>query len=238
MADAAVTEIAFGAGYDSHEAFTRAFRAAYGCSPREFRAQRRSEPGAGCARPHQIEIAAASGLHFATLPDPGSIFFPALITKEGAMNVEIKTMPPMRTATLRHIGPYNRISEAFARLGEIAGRSGLLRTRPTMLAIYHDDPDSTPEAELRSDAAITILQGAPVPEGLVERQVAGGRYACAVHLGPYEQLGDAWARLMGRWLPESGQRIDDDGVSYEIYRNTPADVAPEKLVTELYVPLA
>jgi AraC family transcriptional regulator len=41
---------------------------------------------------------------------------------------------------------------------------------------------------------------------------------------------------MGGWLPRSGQRMRD-GVSYEIYRNTPADVPKEELVTELYLPL-
>jgi AraC family transcriptional regulator len=49
------------------------------------------------------------------------------------------------------------------------------------------------------------------------------RAVCAhtVHVGPYEQLGDAWARLLGEWVPASGNRIGD-GVSYEIYLNTPA----------------
>ena len=47
----AVTEIAFDAGYETHEAFTRAFRAAYSTSPSGFRL--RTYP--------RIEIAAACG---------------------------------------------------------------------------------------------------------------------------------------------------------------------------------
>ena len=42
---------------------------------------------------------------------------------------------------------------------------------------------------------------------------------------------------MGGWLPESGHRIGS-GVTFEIYRNTPADTPKEELRTELYVPLA
>jgi len=56
-------------------------------------------------------------------------------------------------------------------------------------------------------------------------------------VGPYEQLGDVWARLLGEWVPASGHRISD-GVSYEIYLNTPGEVPKEQLRTELYVPLA
>src|SRR5262245_16370072 len=35
--EAPVTEVAFAAGYETHESFTRAFRLYYHCSPSEFR---------------------------------------------------------------------------------------------------------------------------------------------------------------------------------------------------------
>jgi AraC family transcriptional regulator len=106
-----------------------------------------------------------------------------------------------------------------------------------MLAIYHDDPETTPAAVLRAEAALVISPEAKVPPGLGERRVPGGRYARTLHVGPYEQLGDVWARFMGEWLPHSGHRMSD-GDSYEIYRNTPATAPQEKLETELYIPLA
>jgi AraC family transcriptional regulator len=152
------------------------------------------------------------------------------------MEVKIKDMPELRVATVRHVGPYNRISEAFARLGELANGTRLTEPGGTMLAVYHDDPETTPPSELRSDAALVIPAQAEVPRGLVEQRIPGGRYACTTHIGPYEQLGDSWARFMGEWLPQSGQRMKD-GVSYEIYRNTPMTAPKEKLETELYVPL-
>ena len=64
------------------------------------------------------------------------------------MDVETKERPELRVATVRHVGPYNQISEAFERLGTVAGRAGLFTGPPTMLAIYHDDPESTPEEQL------------------------------------------------------------------------------------------
>ena len=73
-----------------------------------------------------------------------------------------------------------------------------------------------------------------MPEGLVEQRIAAGRYACAVHVGPYEQLGDAWARFMGEWLPASGHRIGA-GASFEIYRNDPTKVPKQELRTDLYI---
>ncbi len=230
--DAAVTTIAFSAGYESHEAFTRAFRAAYGCSPSEYRQARRAER-ASCVRAPQIEIAARCSIHFR----PEGSREPFIIDQGAAMNVTIKQMPELRTATVHHVGAYSRISDAFARLGALAGPAGLITGKPTMLAIYHDDPETTPESELSSDAALVVAESSPIPKGLGEQRLAAGRYACASYVGPYEQLGDAWARFMGQWLPQSGERLTD-GTSFEIYLNTPMDVPKEELQTELYIPLA
>ena len=229
-----VTSIAFDAGYDTHEAFTRAFRDRFGCSPMDFRQSPTAE-GASRRRPYQIELAARSGIHF----DPSgfeerTVHF---IRGEKVMNVEIKDMKQIRTIAVRHVGPYSQISEAFGRLGQIAGHAGLLRDKPTMIAIYHDDPEITPERELRSDAAISVPEAVPVPEGTIEHRLPAGRYACTVHEGPYERLGDTWARFMGQWLPGSGHRIAGP-TGYEIYLNTPMDVPKDQLRTELYVQLA
>jgi AraC family transcriptional regulator len=220
-----ITDIAFGAGYETHEGFTRAFRAYYGTSPSGFK--RRKHP--------RIEIAAKCGVHFT--PEPGGSLFNPRDPGGNTMNVEIVEMPGMRLAAVPHVGPYNQIPLAFERLGEIAGSAGLLRQPDAaMLAMYHDDPESTPEQELRSHAAIVVPEEVPLPAGLVEQRLPAGRYAHTLHVGPYEQLGDAWARFMGEWLPASGHRIGD-GVSYEIYLNTPAEVPKEELRTEMYIPI-
>jgi len=152
------------------------------------------------------------------------------------MHVEIKDMPARRLATIRHIGAYNQIGEAFQRLGDLAGAGGLFRPGAEMLALYHDDPDATPPGQLRSDAGITVPDGLALPAGLAEQRVAAGRYACTVYVGPYDRLPDAWARLMGEWLPASQHRVGA-GASYEIYLNNPTNTPKEKLETEICVPI-
>ena len=230
--DLAVTTIAFAAGYETHEGFTRAFRQAYGGSPSSFR-QQASGLDIGCSRLPSIELAAPSGVHYRsqhlTIRFAGG---------ESAMDVTIEDMPELRVAAVRHLGPYSRISEAFARLGALAGPAGLVRPPDTMmLAIYYDEPETTPAAELRSDAGLTVPEGARLPEGLTEQRLAAGRYARFTHVGPYEGLPDAWARLMGHWLPKSGHRVGS-GLAFEVYRNDPRQVAPEALRTDLYLSIA
>ena len=153
------------------------------------------------------------------------------------MQVEIKEKPELRAAAVGHVGPYNQIGEAFGRLDAIVRPAGLLKPETQMIAIYHDDPESTPADQLRSDAAVTVSSGDAVPKGLSEQRVPAGRYACTTHVGPYEKLGDAWARFMGEWLPASGHRIGD-GVSYEVYLNSPMNEPDkQKLKTEMCVPI-
>jgi len=154
------------------------------------------------------------------------------------MEVEIKQMPELRVGTVHHAGPYNQIPEAFGRLNAIAQRAGLFRhPDAAMIAIYYDDPETTPQDQLRSDAAVTLPKDASLPEGLDDQRIEGGRYARTEHVGPYEKLGDTWARFLGEWLPASGNRIGT-GSMYEIYRNDPTKVPPSELRTELYISLA
>ncbi len=49
LGTAPVTSIAFDAGYESHEAFTRSFRAAFGLSPSQFRSSKQTPHHDRCA---------------------------------------------------------------------------------------------------------------------------------------------------------------------------------------------
>jgi AraC family transcriptional regulator len=105
-----------------------------------------------------------------------------------------------------------------------------------LVGIYHDDPSTTPEDKLRSDAAITVSEKTKIPVGLTEIAIPAGRYAHATHVGPYTGLGAVYAHIWKEWLPRSGEK-PGDGVSYEMYRNTPMTAKPHELVTDVYVPL-
>jgi DNA-binding transcriptional MerR regulator len=65
-------------------------------------------------------------------------------------------------------------------------------------------------------------------------QLPGGAFASLVHEGPYETLALAHHALFA-WVQERGH--ESAGAIWEFYRNDPADVAPEALVTEVAVPL-
>ncbi|MFT3695587.1 MAG: AraC family transcriptional regulator [Kofleriaceae bacterium] len=218
--DRAITQLAFDAGYETHEAFTRAFRKAYAHSPSEFRSRRIG----------RIEIPTKNGVHWRHV----NLIFQG----DTNMDATIETMPEMLVATVRHIGPYNQINQAFGKLDAIAGPAGLFAVPGVkIVAIYYDDPQTTPAAELRSDAGLAIPAGTNVPAGLGTEKLAAGRYAKTLHRGPYTTIGDTWSQLMGGWIPQHDLRIANN-VSFELYLNTPMNTKPEDLLTEIYVPVS
>jgi AraC family transcriptional regulator len=221
--DAGVIAIAFAAGYETHEAFTRAFRAAFGEAPSEYRRNPFARP----------LLAASCGVHF----DPGGTTRPFIPCDTGGhtMHVELRFFPALRLATVAHRGPYNQIGAAFSQLGDIAGRAGLFAyPGAMMIAAYHDDPEATPPAELRSEAAITVPDDVPLPSELGEMRLDAGTYACTTHIGPYAALGDAWTRFLGEALPAQ-HVIVADGPAYEIYKSDMRTTSPDALETELLV---
>jgi AraC family transcriptional regulator len=226
-----VTRIALEAGYETHESFTRAFRDAYAASPSALRARARAALEAGAEGP-AVELAARSGLHASGSGPPVTLH-----PEANAMHVEVLSLPLLQVVAVPHRGPYSAIGEAFARLDALVGPLGLEAEAVAMIALYHDDPESVPAAELRADAGLVVASELVLPEGLVALRIPEGRYARATHVGPYALLGDAWARLMGGWLPRSGHRLGP-GPSYERYHNTPLTAPPDELRTDLYVSLA
>lgn len=214
--------VALEAGFDSPESFCRAFRTAYGVPPSRFAA----ETG---GRWHPLP--APNGAHW---PDPAQGW--SLREPQGEpMQVEIRNEPGFRLAAIRHIGPYDRIGEAFDRLFAWAQSKGLPLRAP--IAVYHDDPSTTPEAELRSDAGIVVDTDFVADDPSIHvLEVPAQRCAVAIHRGPYEGLPESWAKFLGEWLPQSGEEVGE-GLCYERYLNDCLGLPPEELITEMVEPL-
>jgi AraC family transcriptional regulator len=97
------------------------------------------------------------------------------------------------------------IGSTFERLLAMAVGQGLLAATPRTFGIYYDDPAATPDRALRADACLAISDGRS-PSGELElREIRGGRYAVALHVGPYAELERPYRWLYGTWLSQSGE---------------------------------
>ena len=204
-----VAQVASMAGFGNTQSYLRAFRAAYGQSPTAFRKQ-----GALTSPYHPKSKG--------NLP-----MFP----------VNIETTPARRLLAVPHRGSYMEIAKAFEKLGVIIASRDLGPQIHGMIGVYYDDPSATKTADLRSHAGVVVDATLASVDGLEDVQLPGGRTAILRFKGHYSGLPAAYSHLYGTWLPGSGQEAGNSPV-FESYLNSPADTAPENLLTEICLPLA
>jgi AraC family transcriptional regulator len=217
-----VIAVALAAGYESHEAFTRAFRLTFGQSPAEFRLASRA-----------TWAVSPAGLHY----EAGGAVTHFRTQRGGVMEVTIKTLAPMRVAFVHHAGPYEEVGEAWDRLCLALGKEGWLGGEQKFIGVGYDDPAVTPPERVRYDACITVGEEFVPPEGIEVKTIEGGEYAAALHQGPYHEVSGVYSMLYGQWLPRSGRRMRNQP-ALEFYLNDPDSTEPLELLTEIYAPLA
>ena len=147
-----------------------------------------------------------------------------------------RVVPQLTVAALAHKGDYQTIPGTFVRLVTMAGALGLFGAETRSFGIYYDDPSATPVEALRSEACITVPDDWAPSGDLERREIRGGRYAVVSHVGPYAELGRAYAWLYGTWLAESGEEAAD-APCVEAYLNDARFVPAAELRTEIWLPL-
>ena len=217
-----IIDIALEAGYEAHESFTRAFRAAFGCPPRAFR----------MAENLETRIAAAVSL----ANEGEEVRFTPLYAEHSHLQVEVRELPPRRIAFLRHQGSYSNVGETWESLIDWVGRECLFGPRTLYFGLSWDDPDVTPPEKCRYDACVTVDESVEPAAEIGITTLPGGRYAVTLHEGPYNRLSEAYLALLGGWFPSQGYEVGEPpGV--ENYLNDPDSTDPEDLLTEIMMPI-
>jgi len=242
-----VTEIALDCGFSGSAAFARAFKDAFGVSASQYRktgGPLQSKVGKTHSNPGEPEGKGWKDFgpfsHTIDLTNGIQIWRCAMSNKR-EVTIEVKELPEMPIAYVRHIGAYKGNSALFERLfGKLcgwAGPRGLIRPPQTQfLCVYYDDPDVTEDDRLRVDVAMTVPKDTQVDGEVGKNIIPAGKYA----VGRFELLShefeEAWGGIMGGWLPQSGYQCDDRPC-VEIYRNDPKQHPEGRCIVDICVPV-
>lgn len=206
-----IINIALGAGFESHEAFSRAFKQVCGQSPSAFRRKAHWESFEN--PPQQIHVKG-----------------------EKIMTTTIKELPARRLALIEHHGDPMRLSDTLDKLITWAKAQPIeLKPKPgeAFGLGYHDPREVKPEA-FRFDLALSVPQHFPLNDQVVERVLPAGRYAVTTHKGSRDNIGDTIYSLYRNWLPQSGEELGDLPCIF-CYHNFDHEVAETELLTDIWV---
>lgn len=214
-----VTDIALTAGYETPDAFARAFRQRFGQSPSKFRKSPDWVPWLAAFQP--LNTARSKIMKTTFTPD----------------QVVIREVEPVRVAVFEHRGNPGSIDttvQQFIAWRKAAGLSP--QTNPTF-NIWHSEQHPADPADFSMDLCAGLgadqkirITGETVKAG----EIPGGRCAVLRVTGDLHKLEPAALYLYRDWLPESGEEMRD----FPIYCQRFFPERPENdTVTELFLPL-
>ena len=104
------------------------------------------------------------------------------------------------------------------------------------VAIYPDEVEEGKSACFDAGAIFTPGTEPAAGDGLAYQTLPAGRWAVFQHVGPYDTLWQTWQAAYRDWLPTAGYELRD-AVPFEDYVDDPSQIAPEKLRTEIFIPI-
>ena len=203
-----IVDVALSVGFDSHEAFTRAFRRWSGRTPRAWRQAAKAGQAARLERNRNFQ---GDGCSFS--------------------EVWFEARPPTAVLAIRRLGPYGELNAPevraplWRRIAAWAAARGLVLGAERW-GLFPDDPTLTPPELQGADLCIPIPRPVPGDPRVRCLELAGGLYGKIGHLGPgqtliqgYRQLADAIRRspYAFREAPPVQVFFEDEPDRFEIW---------------------
>ncbi|MCX7746423.1 MAG: AraC family transcriptional regulator [Clostridia bacterium] len=219
-----IIDIALDYGYDSHEAFTRAFKNQFGITPSKYR-QRRKHNLFSYRLPVEEK-----DLHY--YQSGGITLTPQIVQKEPIRIVGIcgqTSIQENRTDLL-----WLKFTERMNEIRGIEGRG------------YYSICRYSPEVEVRDileDFTYTAFLGLEVenfehvPSGMETHVIPGGSYAVFSHKGNTSVAMETYRYIFGEWYPNTPYRLNGN-FDFEYYRERYIyGVDMEELELDIHIPV-
>lgn len=214
QSDEPVTAIAEKVGYDNVSSFSKAFKKRFDISPVEYRLK-------------AIDLLKTD---FMIIQQNAMKFLKDIQPK-------IKSLKAKRLIYAQALGAYDESSKkAWDQVCQYAKQKRLFGFRTEFIGISFDDPTVTDREKLRYNACLSVSKEVKPEAGIGVMEIPQGNYAIFTHKGPYEELNSSYNYIFGQWLSENKVNLRDEPCM-ENYLNSPDKTKPEKLLTEIMVPI-
>src|SRR5688572_3935415 len=180
-----ILTVALESGYDSHEAFTRAFREQFGQTPESVRAQRNLD---------NIKLVEAVNMNQPILKDIAEPRFEsrnAFLVAGLSARYDYETCGGGIPAQWQRFAPY---------IGNVPGQVG---TDAYGVRFNSDD------SGLDYACGVEVSDFSQLPPDLSRVRVPANRYAVFTHSGHVAAIRSTWYAIWNKWLPKSGHQLAD-----------------------------
>ncbi len=216
--DERVIDIALANGYESHEAFSRAFKKLFNKSPSDFRQSPDWTP-------------------WHSQYEPILKLRTKIVNQKTNFNVEIVDFPETLIATLEHRGSPSLLGNTIQKFIEWRKANRLSPSKCKIFNLVYHDPNITVPEDYRFDVCCSIEQ--KVEEnayGIVNKAIPAGKCAVVRHTGSDDSIGVSVHYLYSEWLQDSNFEVRDFPIFFERVSFFP-EVPENELVTDIYLPI-
>lgn len=217
--DTRILDVALTSGYESNEAFTRAFKSSVGQTPSKFR----SKPQWPLLHAAQQPLITARSAHMSPSPR--------------LEDVTIVAFPETRVAALEHRDSAAMIGASIRRFIDWRKHNRLPPRVSATFNVQHQSHPDVPDAEYHVDlCAQTHAPITPNPQGVVAKTIPAGRCAVLRHRGSDDTLPASVMFLYASWLPNSGHILRDYPLFFQRIQFFP-DVPESDAITDVFLPI-
>jgi len=211
-----VLDIALDNGYESHEAFTRAFKKHFFLTPSAFRKEADWSP-------------------WQSKYEPILKLRTKLMRDKSDFNVEISYFSETLIATLEHRGSPASLGTTIARFIEWRKKNNLPPSKSRTFNLIYDDPNITPPDQYRFDIGCSVdTEILDKDYGIVSKSIPAGKYAKIRHVGSDDSIGIAVNYLYSTWLQNSSYELRDIPMLFERVSFFP-EVPEYEMITDIYL---
>ena len=151
---------------------------------------------------------------------------------------KVMDIPAKKALYISLTGRYSSLdfSGSWQRLWQFVKEKKLFSAGMEHIAIYHDDPKVTESEKLRTDICLVIKKEARPQGEIGVKEIKDGKFVMFLYTGSYDHLDEVYNTIYSKYLPENNLKLRDYHC-FEKYLNHPGRTDPEKLKTEIYIPV-
>jgi AraC family transcriptional regulator len=223
-----ISEIACEVGYDAPSSLTKAFRLFHNISPTAYRNNKNLTLMQTVKISKQLDLKA-----------------PKIVTLESKNAIYLELRGAY--ASLDFGGAYQKLWN-YVKTHKVFGK-GIEH-----ICLYHNDLTKVAnEQDLLTHVCLVVPKATQEDGEIRLKTIESGKYAKFTYVGPYSNLHQVYDAIYGKWLCENGgctcggctPKANDcdcgcilrDAPCFEKYISHPGKTPPEKLKTEIYVPI-